>query len=120
MNWSQSQLAKKSGVSREMIGRDERGKAILSIEVAKKIADACGGSLDFLLDEGFIAAFDKKTLQRIQEIQSLDQDTKGCCTMSLTPTCEMPRPGGLNKARPSLTGAFFCFFYPWRFNRPSR
>lgn len=36
--WSQGDLAKQSGVSREMIGKYERGEAVPSIEAAKKIA----------------------------------------------------------------------------------
>lgn len=39
-DWSQTDLASKSGVSREMIGKYERGEAVPSIEAAKKIADA--------------------------------------------------------------------------------
>jgi transcriptional regulator with XRE-family HTH domain len=37
---SQTELADKSGVSRVMIGKYERGEAIPSIDAAKKIADA--------------------------------------------------------------------------------
>ena len=74
---SQSDLAKTSGVSREMIGRYERNDAVPSIEAAKKIADAFGVSLDFLVGEGINALLDKKALQRLQEIQNLDSDTKG-------------------------------------------
>ena len=75
-NWSQTDLANKSGVSREMIGKYERGKAIPSVDAAKKIADAFGVSLDFLVGEGLNSSFDKKTVQRLQEIQDLDEKTK--------------------------------------------
>ena len=71
-NWSQTDLAKESNVSREMIGKYEREDATPSIEAAKKIADAFGVSLDYLVGEGLNASFDKKTVQRIQEIQTLD------------------------------------------------
>ena len=37
--WSQTDLANESGVSREMIGKYERGEAAPSIDAAKKIAD---------------------------------------------------------------------------------
>lgn len=40
INWSQADLAKKSGVSRVMIGKYEQGEAVPSIDAAKKIADA--------------------------------------------------------------------------------
>jgi len=75
-NWSQTDLADKSGVSRVMIGKYERGEAIPSIEVAKKIADAFEVSLDYLVGIGINSKFDKKTVVRMQDIEELDQDTK--------------------------------------------
>jgi transcriptional regulator with XRE-family HTH domain len=47
--FSQSDLADKSEVSRVMIGKYERGEAIPSVDAAKKIADALGVSLDYLV-----------------------------------------------------------------------
>ena len=47
--FSQTELADKSGVSRVMIGKYERGEAIPSIDAAKKIADALEVSLDYLV-----------------------------------------------------------------------
>lgn len=75
-NWSQSDLANESKVSREMISKYERGIAIPSVDAAKKIADAFGVSLDYLVGEGINASFDKKTLQRLQEIESMNPDFK--------------------------------------------
>ena len=43
-----------------MIGKYERGDAIPSFEVAKKIVDAFEVSLDYLVGEGQNANFDKK------------------------------------------------------------
>ena len=74
--WSQTDLADKSGVSREMVGKYERGKAIPSVDAAKKIADAFEVSLDYLVGEGIHAAFDKKTVARLQEIQNMDAKSK--------------------------------------------
>ena len=74
--WSQTDLANESKVSREIIGKYERGEAVPSIEFAKRIADAFGVSLDYLAGEGVNAAFDKKTLKRIQDIERLDDETK--------------------------------------------
>ena len=74
--WSQTDLANQSEVSREMIGKYERGKAIPSVDAAKKIADAFGVSLDFLVGEGLNSSFDKKTVQRLQDIQDLDDGTR--------------------------------------------
>jgi transcriptional regulator with XRE-family HTH domain len=73
---SQTDLAKAAGVSREIIGRYERGEALPSIEVAKKIADAFVVSLDYLVGEGINASFDKKNLKRLEDIEKLDTDTK--------------------------------------------
>ncbi|MAE82081.1 MAG: transcriptional regulator [Flammeovirgaceae bacterium] len=73
--WSQTDLANSSEVSRVMIGKYERGEASPSIEAAKKIADAFGVSLDYLVGEGMNATFDKKTLQRLKDLEDLD-DTK--------------------------------------------
>lgn len=74
--WSQSDLANNSDVSRVMIGKYERGEAIPSIEAAKKIADALDVSLDYLVGEGQNAKFDKKTLQRLEELEQLEDSKK--------------------------------------------
>lgn len=50
--WAQKDLTEKSGISRVMIDRYERGEAVPSIEAAKKIAKDFGVSLDYLADEG--------------------------------------------------------------------
>ncbi len=76
-NLSQSDLAKQIDISQVMVGKYERGDAIPSIEVAKKIADAFDVSLDYLVGEGQNASFDKKTVKRIQDIQNMDEDTQG-------------------------------------------
>ena len=74
--WSQTDLANESGVSREMISKYERGLALPSVDAAKKIADAFNVSLDYLVGEGINSTFDKKTLKRLQEIQSMKPDFK--------------------------------------------
>lgn len=74
--WSQVDLADRSGVSREMIGKYERGKAIPSVDAAKKIADAFEVSLDYLVGDGVTASFDKKAVHRLQEIQAMDSKEK--------------------------------------------
>ena len=74
--WSQTELATESGVSREIIGKYERGEAVPSIEFAKRIADAFGVSLDYLVGEGTLSRLDKKTVKRLQEIESLKDDDK--------------------------------------------
>ena len=74
--WSQSDLANYSEVSRVMIGKYERGEASPSIEAAKKIADAFEVSMDYLVGEGVNATFDKKTIQRLKELEELEDDKK--------------------------------------------
>ena len=73
---SQTDLADKSGVSRVMIGKYERGDAVPPIDTAKKIADALDVSLDFLTGEGIHSKLDKKTVKRLQEIELLEDDKK--------------------------------------------
>ena len=75
-HWSQTDLADKSGVSRVMIGKYERGEAIPSIEAAKKIADAFEVSLDNLVGVGINSKFDKRSLKRLQELENLDEEKK--------------------------------------------
>lgn len=75
-NWSQTDLADNSGVSRVMIGKYERGEASPSIEAAKKIADAFQVSMDYLVGEGMNATFDKQTIARLKELEELDDQKK--------------------------------------------
>ena len=75
-NMSQGDLAKQTGISQVMVGKYERGDAIPSIEVAKRIADTLEVSLDYLVGEGMNSKFDKNTLKRIEEIDQLDDDKK--------------------------------------------
>ena len=75
-NWSQTDLARESSISREILGKYERGEATPSIDFAKRIADALGVSLDYLVGEGLNASFDKKSVQRLQAIEQLPEDEK--------------------------------------------
>ncbi|MEX2564505.1 MAG: helix-turn-helix transcriptional regulator [Cyclobacteriaceae bacterium] len=74
--WSQTDLADNSGVSRVMIGKYERSEGVPSIDAAKKIADAIEVYLDYLVGEGQFAKFDKKTVQRLQDIEALNPAVK--------------------------------------------
>ena len=73
---NQGDLAARSGVSRVMIGKYERGEASPSIDTAKKIADALEVSLDHLVGQGVYKGFDKKTLQRSRDLEHLEDDKK--------------------------------------------
>lgn len=74
--FSQTDLADKSGVSRVMIGKYERGEAMPSIDAAKKIADALEVSLDYLVGEGINSKLDKQALKRLQDLEHLEDDKK--------------------------------------------
>jgi transcriptional regulator with XRE-family HTH domain len=74
-NWSQYELSKQINVSREIIGRYERGEALPSIEIAKKMADAFEVSLDYLA--GSIEnQLSKSTLGKVEEIEKLPIEEK--------------------------------------------
>ncbi|TWT55519.1 helix-turn-helix domain-containing protein [Allorhodopirellula solitaria] len=76
--WSQSELAKQFGTSAAIAGRYERGDVAPSIEVARKIADALGVTLDYMTDpdapEDSIQ--DQETLDRLHGIQRLPTDER--------------------------------------------
>ncbi len=74
--WSQSQLAKHADISHVMVGKYERGDAVPSLEVAKKIADAFDVTIDYLVGAGIGGAMDKQTLKRIEELELLEPDKK--------------------------------------------
>lgn len=66
------------GTSGPIIGRCERGEMIPSVEVAKKLANAFGATMDYLVDRtGSVAEVkDKTMLKRLMEIERLDQEDK--------------------------------------------
>jgi transcriptional regulator with XRE-family HTH domain len=76
--WSQKELASIIGTSGPVLGRYERDEITPSVEVAKNLAEAFGVTLDFLVDEtGAVAEVtDREMLNRITEINHLDQDEK--------------------------------------------
>jgi transcriptional regulator with XRE-family HTH domain len=74
---SQSNLAKKTGISQVMVGKYERGNAVPSIEVSKKIADAFEVSTDALIygsNEQIInnKLNDEELLLLFHKVQKLD------------------------------------------------
>ncbi len=75
-NWSQSDLDKKIGASRTIIGNYERNTNTPSLEMILKIAKVFDVSVDFLLGEGALSQYDKNTLKRIEDIELLDNKTK--------------------------------------------
>jgi len=77
-NLSQGELADKIGVSRDAIGKYERGDIMPTADKAKKMADVLGVSLDFLMSDKAKeeAVTDKDMIYRMQEIQKLPDNEK--------------------------------------------
>lgn len=76
--WSQGELAKQFGTSAAIAGRYERGDVAPSIEVARKIADALGVTLDYLTDANAStdALQDQEMLDRLNGIQRLPSNER--------------------------------------------
>jgi transcriptional regulator with XRE-family HTH domain len=74
--WSQDDLAKKIGTSAPIVGRYEREDIKPSIDVAAKIADSLGVTLDYLLGKSDEMVLDKKNLQRLEDIEKLSDVDK--------------------------------------------
>jgi transcriptional regulator with XRE-family HTH domain len=71
---SQGELAVKADVHVNVLGRYERGEALPSVEVAAKLADVLGVSLDFLVGKSAID-IDQALLDKMLTIQQLpDED----------------------------------------------
>ena len=75
-NWSQVELAKEISASREIINRYERNESQPSIEMIIKMANAFGVTIDYLAGQSENASFDKETVERINDIQKMDGNTK--------------------------------------------
>jgi transcriptional regulator with XRE-family HTH domain len=76
LKWSQDELAKKVGTSAPIVGRYERDEIKPSIEVAKKIADELGVTVDYLLGGTDKMVLDKKMVKRMEEIEALPDKEK--------------------------------------------
>jgi transcriptional regulator with XRE-family HTH domain len=66
---------KKGSTPASVIGRYKRNEIKPSIEVAKKIADELGVTIDYLIG-GSDQIFDQKLLEKIQDIESLSEEDK--------------------------------------------
>jgi len=73
--WSQSELAKQISVSREIVGRYERGDAVPSIDIAKRMADAFELSVDYLVGPAE-KQINKEMLHRIEEVDKMKPEEK--------------------------------------------
>ena len=68
--------SRRSRTSGDIIGKYERGENIPPIDVAAKMADALGVTLDYLVKDGEYEHIDNETLKRLKEVQGLDGDTR--------------------------------------------
>lgn len=72
--FSQAEFAEEIGVSRDTIGKYERGDIVPTIEKAKKMAEVLGVSIDFLAsEEEREEALNHDAVIRIKEIQKLPE-----------------------------------------------
>jgi transcriptional regulator with XRE-family HTH domain len=74
--WSQAELAKAVNASRDIIGKYERKENAPSIEMAHKIADVFGVTIDYLLGKSTFAKYNQNDIKRLEDIEKLDSDTK--------------------------------------------
>jgi len=72
---SQEEVAKKLGTQAPAIGRYERGVAKPTIDVASRLANILGVSLDYLVGNTD-SELDVETIKRIQDIDKLPDDDK--------------------------------------------
>ncbi len=73
--FSQGELALKAGIHSNVLGRYERGEANPSIEVATKLSDVLGVSLDYLVGKTDML-LDNNIVDKILTIQQLPTEDK--------------------------------------------
>lgn len=74
---SQGELADKVGIHPNVLGRYEREEANPSIEIAAKLAETLGVSLDYLVG-ATDQKLDKSIIDKILTIQKLPEEDKRC------------------------------------------
>lgn len=79
---SQVDLAEQIGVHPNVLGRYEREEATPSVDMAAKLADSLGVSLDYLVGNTDIE-LDKSILDKIVLIQKLPDEDKNCIMYSI-------------------------------------
>ena len=75
-NWSQADLAEAIEVSRDIIGKYERGEHAPSIEITTKLAEAMEVTVDYLLGRERFGKYDQEAIKRLEGIQKMDIDTR--------------------------------------------
>lgn len=79
---AQGKLAKKVGIHPNILGRYERGETTPNIEMAAKLADALGVSVDYLIGKTDVE-LDKTILDKVISIQKLPDEDKNCIMYSI-------------------------------------
>lgn len=72
---SQTDLASRLGIHKNVLGRYERNEVLPSIEIARKIADILDVSLDYLTGKADVQ-MDKDTRKRILEVSKFEEADK--------------------------------------------
>lgn len=75
-NRSQSDLAKAVEASRDIIGKYERGGNFPSIEMATKLSEALGVTVDYLIGKERFSKYNKEAIKRLEGIEKMDISTK--------------------------------------------
>jgi len=68
-NMKREDIAQSIGTSAAIIGRYERSERTPSVDIAKKIAEALGVSLDYLVGDTEVLIKDKKMLYRLEILE---------------------------------------------------
>ncbi len=79
---SQQELAEIAGIHPNVLGRYERGEASPSVEMASKLSNALGVSLDYLVGNTDVELA-KSLLNKIASIQKLADEDKTCIMYSI-------------------------------------
>jgi len=72
---SQTDLAARLGIHKNVLGRYERNEVLPSIEIARKIADILDVSLDYLTGKADVQ-MDKDTRKRILEVSKFEEQDR--------------------------------------------
>lgn len=72
---SQTELADKLGIHKNVLGRYERNEVVPSVEIARNIADILDVSLDFLTGKTDVE-MDKEIKKRILEVSKFNDEDK--------------------------------------------
>lgn len=79
---AQGALARKVRIHPNILGRYERGETTPNIEMAAKLADALGVSVDYLIGVTDVE-LDKSILEKVISIQKLPDEDKNCIMYSI-------------------------------------